>query len=97
MAAEKIGRAKCPVCSSERARLSLSKAGLACLTCDHCNLQAFARSGNSDERLRALHVADKPATEPAPQPAAPPAPRKLEAPAPAPAAFGWGILPGALA
>ncbi|MBP6899517.1 MAG: hypothetical protein KBC73_05480 [Burkholderiaceae bacterium] len=78
MAAERIGRARCPLCQSDRARLSLAKSGLSCLTCDACNAQVFARSGTSDDHLRARHIPDAapaPAptttTEPAPAPAAP--------------------------
>ncbi len=90
MAAELIGRSRCPLCSSDKARLSLSKRGLSCLTCDGCNLQVFARSDNSDTRLRALVIREPavPAPEPAPEPApAPPAP----VPPPPPPKPAWGF------
>lgn len=89
MAAELIGRCRCPLCSGT-ARLSLAKTGLAVVTCNGCNFQGFARSDNSDARLRALVVREPaaPAPEPAPEPApAPPAPVP-PAPPPKPA---WGI------
>lgn len=79
MAADLIGRCTCPVCSSDKARLSLAKSGLAVLTCNGCNFQGFARSGTSDDMLRRL-VIQAPAQDPAPAPAEPPKP----APAPAP-------------
>lgn len=100
MAAERIGLARCPLCRHSRARLGLTKSGLACMTCDACNLQMFARSANSDERLRALHVPDAAPAEAAPAPAA----AAPAAPAPAatttttsttqaaPRGLGWGVF-----
>ena len=88
MAAEPLGRCKCPVCASTKARLSLSKSGLATLTCNACNFQGFARSGTSDELLRARIVTDAPAA-PAPAPAtlAPTPPPAAPMPPPIPAAL----------
>jgi len=94
MAAELIGRSRCPLCSSDKARLSLSKRGLSCLTCDGCNLQVFARSDNSDTRLRALVIREtKPDPNPEPAPTAAPAPVAAPAspPAPAPAKKPAGL------
>lgn len=79
MAAEQIGKARCPLCASEKATLSLSKKGLACLTCMGCSCQIFARSERSDEKLRALAIGAKPPEAP-PAPASKPAAKKVEAP-----------------
>lgn len=62
--AERIGRARCPVCAFERASLSVSRKGLSYVTCPvprdgGCGQQTFARSDASDARLRALHLADE--------------------------------------
>jgi len=92
MAAEQIGRCKCPVCGGV-ARLSLAKSQLAVVTCNGCNFQGFARSDRSDEKLRALVIPEQkqdltpaaPAPAPVAVPAVPPAP----APAPKPAGL-WG-------
>lgn len=43
---------KCPVCSSKRARVSVSKAGRCCVTCNACHFQGFARSDYSDTLIR---------------------------------------------
>jgi pyruvate/2-oxoglutarate dehydrogenase complex dihydrolipoamide acyltransferase (E2) component len=102
VAAELIGHGVCPVCKSKGARVSLSKSGLAVLTCNACNAQLFTRSGRSDELVRAaIHTrAGEPApAAAAPAPAAPapaaPAPAAAQAPAPAPAAAkprpAWGL------
>lgn len=100
MADEKlIGQGACPVCGNAKARFTVSKKQLCCMTCNACNVQIFARSDNSDEKLRACIKA--PAAEPAP---AAPAPAKAEAKAPpeapAPAekkpAPSWGFM-GAIA
>lgn len=100
MAAETIGRCRCPVCKSDKARLSVSKSQLACVTCNGCNFQGFARSDRSDELLRALIVTEKPEpapahepvrTEPAPEPA--PEPVRTSSPPPATSSrMGWGVL-----
>lgn len=84
MAAETIGRCTCPLCRSDRARLSLAKSGLPVITCNACNFQGFARSDRSDAALRSLLVNESSA---APAPAPAPA-----APAPAPRPMGWGVL-----
>lgn len=71
-----IGRCRCPVCSSDRARLRVNTKGLAYVVCDACNVQVFARSDRSDGHLRRMHL---------PEPAsAPPAPAAATAAAPAP-------------
>jgi hypothetical protein len=88
-----LGPCTCPVCESERASARLSSKGLAYVVCDGCNAQVFARSGKSDEKLRArIKAAPAPTQQPEPEnnpaPAAPPAPI---APAPAPGAKPlWG-------
>jgi hypothetical protein len=90
--AERIGRARCPVCGHDQATLSLSKKRLAYVTCPvpregGCGQQTFARSDASDLKLRELLIVDPaPAPEPDPAPAPAPAP---EAP---PAAPSRGFL-----
>lgn len=97
-----IGACRCPVCGSNRAKLGCSAAGLAYVTCNACNCQVFSRSGDSDEKLRALHIpaagspteppaAPAPAAKAAPPKAAPAAPQQTP-PAPAPKRAGWGLL-----
>lgn len=82
-----IGHCRCPVCGHKRAALRFSGKKLAYVTCDSCNVQIFARSSNSDEKLRALHIMDLPdLPKPEPSPS-PPEPK------PAPS-FGWGMLRG---
>ncbi|MFM2450803.1 MAG: hypothetical protein RIS44_3253 [Pseudomonadota bacterium] len=87
--AQLIGRGQCPVCVHDRARFSLSKKGLVCVTCDRCNVQIFARSSESDQRLRNRIKEAAPEAAPAPEavpetPTPPPA-----APAPEPSgSFG---------
>lgn len=101
MAAELIGPARCPVCSGDKARLSLAKSKLTVLTCNGCNLQVFARSDRSDEKLRLLLLAESAAPAKAPTPAPVqamepvPAVRTAPAPTPAPAqrGSGWGAFP----
>lgn len=107
MAAELIGACRCPVCKSDKARLTLAKSKLVVLTCNACNFQGFAHSGRSDELLRdALIVnAPAPAEPPAAPPANPPEPVRTEKPPaahvrPQPAApartggLSWGMLRG---
>lgn len=89
MAAELIGACRCPVCKSDKARLTLAKSQLPVLTCNACNLQIFSRSSRSDELLRAgLIVNEAPAAPPvqpaAPSPALKPEPVHTEKPAAAP-------------
>lgn len=94
-----IGRARCPICSTDRARLRVSGKSLAYICCDTCNVQVFARSDRSDEKLRALHIKEAaPADErpPVPTVTVPSAgpvpvivPRQVTAPK---AAMGWGWL-----
>jgi len=52
MASEAIGRIKCPICASKRARVSVSAKGLCCVTCNACHCQIFARSNYSDTLIR---------------------------------------------
>lgn len=92
-----IGRCTCPVCSSQRASLRVSASGLAYVVCNACNLQAFARSDNSDTRLRALLIeraGQAPAPEPAGAPAAPADPPAQPAPAPGAVSDSplWGLM-----
>jgi len=91
VAAELIGRCTCPLCRSDKARLTLAKSGLPVLTCNACNFQGFSRGDRSDDALRALLVkADAPTPAPPPKvdertptpPAEPPA---------APTRPAWGI------
>lgn len=86
-----LGRCRCPACASERASLRLSAKQLTYVVCDACNLQAFARSDRSDEKLRALLLDDSGHDDLAPPPAAPPA---LPAPPAKPVrtGMGWGVL-----
>lgn len=88
MAAELIGRCRCPLCNSDKARLTLAKSQLGVITCNACNFQGFARSDRSDELLRARVVNDpapQPAPQPAPAPETKPAPAAEPTPAPKPA------------
>lgn len=84
MPADLIGRCRCPVCGSDKARLTLAKSLLSVLTCNGCNFQGFARSDRSDELLRSRLIAE-PAAKPdqQPEPAPKPAPA-IAAPPPAP-------------
>jgi len=95
MAAELIGRCRCPLCGSDKARLSLAKSQLAVMTCNGCNCQLFARSDISDGKLRQL-LATEPATPPAPPPPGPEPAKPATPPAPPPpppaAAPGWGLF-----
>lgn len=86
-----IGRGACPVCGNVKARFTFSIKKLACMTCNTCNVQIFARSDSSDEKLRAMVKADAPA--PAAEPA-PAAPKEKDIPSPAPAAkpAAWGFF-----
>lgn len=84
---QEIGKATCPLCSSDKARVGLSdKSKLVYLTCNGCSCQIFARSARSDEAIRARMTgapapAPKPADDPPPKPAAKPAPKPAEEPA----------------
>lgn len=103
MADEKlIGLGTCPVCGSARARFTFSKKDLACIVCNACQFQGFARSDNSDMRLRALVKPAAPAAEEKTAPAlADPAPDAIEKVAseniektkkPEKPGFRWGVL-----
>lgn len=90
--ADVIGAARCPLCSSEKARVSVSpKTKLAYLHCNACNIQLFPRSDKSDELVRALVIVapvEKPAPAPAPIADEKPAP----AAKPAKAADSWDVF-----
>lgn len=94
--ANALGRGRCPLCDSKRASLSFSVKNLACLTCNTCNSQVFARSDRSDDLLRALILPPEveappiPAPEPAPAPNPTPEPAKTQ-PATAPG-IPWGFF-----
>jgi len=103
MAGVSLGLGTCPLCGSAKAKFSFSDASqLAYLTCNACNLQVFARSDNSDARLRGLVHKSAPVSpvpveeKAAPVPAAP-APAAIEKVADKqtknePAGFSWGVL-----
>lgn len=84
--ARQIGRGTCPVCDSDRARFSLSKKDLVCVTCDGCNIQIFARSATSDALLR-RHIKHRAEEAPAPE-AVPESTPQTPPPAPAPEPSG---------
>lgn len=86
--AKTFGYTSCPVCRSERARVSLSKAQLSVVTCNRCNCQLFCRSDLSDEIIRSKtrHTDDPAAPAAAAKSPVPdPQPEKPD-PAPTPAA-----------
>lgn len=91
MAAQQLGRGRCPLCGSEHARVSLSKNNLAVMTCTApaCGMQLFTRGEGADEKIRDRIVT---ATEPPPAPAPAVEPTTTPAPAPKEPAFRWGIL-----
>lgn len=77
MAAEKLGKARCPLCGGT-ASVSLSKSNLPVMVMNCCQAQLFTRSDRSDMLVRSLLL-------PAEQPAAPPEADDLPAIAPHPA------------
>jgi hypothetical protein len=89
-----IGLARCPLCTSDRARLRVSAKKLAYLVCNGCHCQLFARGTHADTALRALMVG--PVTERAstkPPTRAPAATATPQAPAPPPPnGMSWGIF-----
>lgn len=101
--AEFVGHMRCPLCSSEKARVSLSKSQLCCITCHACQFQGFARSDHSDMHIRRQLRAIEPNTPPsqgaqgpAVTPPAPVAATKPAKPAPKPepeaaTGNGWNI------
>jgi hypothetical protein len=96
--AVEVGHCRCPVCGSKKARLRVSAKSLAYIVCSACQMQCFARSDQSDERLRAMLVKDEPAPEPVPiqAPAAKPAADPVPTPPPIqqaakPSRPGWGM------
>lgn len=94
-----IGHGACPVCGSDKAQFKYSAKKLAYCTCNGCNVQIFARSDNSDSRLRSfVRAAATPETAMPLAPEPPPAtaatvklddavPKKPEVKKP-----GWGFL-----
>ena len=73
----------------------MSAKQLAYVTCDTCNIQCFARSDRSDEKLRALLLADAAPAAPAPAPAptaAMPAPAVPESKPEKGEKLAWGAL-----
>lgn len=96
--AELIGAGRCPVCSSAKARYTLSAKKLAVITCNACNFQGFARSDRSDELLRQNIKAAAAPVVPDPAPAALPADPAPADPAPVllkpVRRIGWGLLAG---
>lgn len=86
-----IGRCRCPVCASDRARLRVSAKQLAYVTCNACNAQVFSRSERSDDLLRSMLVGE---AAPEAAPTAPAAPVMAPAPTaePAPGSPGWGAM-----
>lgn len=104
-----IGLGLCPYCKQPEARFTLSKSDLVVMTCRQrrCGVQAFSRTGDADESMRALISTASPdvAIPPAPPPADPPPPPAPTSKAdplpdddvipPAPVKKktpGWGIL-----
>jgi hypothetical protein len=82
-----IGKARCPLCGSDKATVGLSAKGWPYLIAPCCKAQVFARGHESDAIIRALLIESKPAapaSTPAPKPAAVEA-RPVEATAPPPA------------
>ncbi len=94
--ANALGRGRCPLCDNRRASLTFSVKNLACLTCNACNTQVFARSDRSDELLRGLILPAEPVPAPIPAPEPAPAPEPTPEPANAPAAHApaipWGFF-----
>lgn len=88
-----IGQGVCPVCGSHKARLTVSKKQLACLTCNACNVQIFSRSDRSDEKLRSF-IRAAPIAEPISQPKPEPIETTSHQPEPVPKKSGmaWGFL-----
>lgn len=52
MSNKTIGEITCPLCRSQKAKVSVSKAGLTVATCHRCHMQLFTRSDLSDAALR---------------------------------------------
>lgn len=93
--AENIGTGHCPFCKGDGARFSVSKKGLAVMTCTQrgCGIQAFSRSDDGDENMR-RGITGKPVAAPAPAPEKTPEKEQTPAPAAAEKAIGWGMLKG---
>ena len=79
MANKAIGLLRCPVCRSDKARVSVSKAGYTVATCHHCHMQLFTRSVVSDGALRGLMrpIESEPEPEVAPEVKSSPAPEAV--------------------
>lgn len=52
MSNKAIGEITCPLCRSHKAKVSISKSGLAVATCHRCHMQMFTRSDISDGAMR---------------------------------------------
>ena len=80
MPAEKIGKARCPLCGGT-ADVSLSKSRLVVLTMNCCQAQLFTRSDRSDDLVRRLIIRPEPGKVEDTAPPAAPAAAAPEAPA----------------
>lgn len=97
--ADFLGYTRCGLCSSDKARVSLTKRGLCCVTCHACQCQLFARSDHSDmhirRNLRAVDPEPAPNTSAAasarPEPVAVPPAGVAASPGPAGAGSSWDI------
>lgn len=49
---ERIGHVKCWLCGSDKAGVSISKAGMCVVTCNACHAQTFARGSYADAMVR---------------------------------------------
>jgi hypothetical protein len=78
--AESVGVGACLLCPNTEAKASVSVRGWACLTCNRCKAQFFARGPQSDELLRDRFRREGGAPAQAPAPAAAPAPVRGPAP-----------------
>ena len=50
--AERIGHVRCWLCGSDKAGVSISKAGMCVVTCNACHAQTFARGNYADTMVR---------------------------------------------
>lgn len=105
MATDRIGHVKCWLCGSDKAGVSVSKAGLCVVTCNACHAQTFARGAYADTMIRqgmrpiaaaVKEMVEAPTPAPAPEkPTATPSAPVVEveqAPAPKPARRGFGFF-----
>lgn len=103
MATERIGHVKCWLCGSDKAGVSVSKAGMCVVTCNACHAQTFARGAYADTMIRqgmrpiaaaVREMVEAPAPAPEKPTATPSAPvvEVEQAPAPKPARRGFGFF-----